>query len=95
LHQKKELYQAAGVKEYIVVLLNGQQIRWHRLVGDRYQELQITPGGFIKSVVFPGLWLNVDALITENSTKLLEALELGLASTEHAEFVDELDRRRT
>lgn len=95
LHQKKELYQAAGVEEYIVILLNGPAVRWHRLVGHRYQEFQITPEGIIKSVVFPGLWLKVDALLTGNSTKLLETLELGLASTEHAEFVDELARRRT
>src|SRR5262245_15596380 len=37
LHQKKELYEAAGVKEYVAVLLEEQSVRWHRLVGGRYQ----------------------------------------------------------
>src|SRR5438876_4280527 len=37
LHQKLDLYQAAGVKEYMTVLLKDREVRWHRLVGKTYK----------------------------------------------------------
>ena len=95
LHQKKDLYAAAGVKEYLAVLLEKGEVRWHRLVGDTYQLTPCPPGGVIRSVVFPGLWLNVAALLANDLRALLETLEKGLASPEHAEFVERLGRKPT
>ncbi|MCE9532667.1 MAG: Uma2 family endonuclease, partial [Planctomycetes bacterium] len=39
LHQKLELYQSAGVEEYLVFLLKKQEVRWHRLVKGKYQHM--------------------------------------------------------
>lgn len=94
LHQKLELYQAAGVKEYLVVLLQEQKVRWHRLVGNAYQLLSAGKDGIIRSVVFPGLWLHVKALLAGDMKKVLEVLDQGLRSPEHAAFVAQLKKRR-
>ena len=42
LHAKLDLYESAKIPEYLVVLLYEQQIRWHVLVRDRYE--QMPPG---------------------------------------------------
>ena len=93
LHQKKDLYAAAGVKEYLAVLLKSGEVRWHRLVPDSYQTVPCSPDGVIRSVVFPGLWLNVAALLAGDLRALLDTLEKGLATPEHAEFVERLARK--
>ncbi len=90
LHQKKDLYEAAGVQEYIVVLLREKEVRWHRLVGKRYQLVPVPPDGVLRSNVFPGLWLNVPALLSGDQRQVLETLHQGLHSTDHAEFVARL-----
>ncbi len=39
LHQKLDVYQNAGVQEYLVVLLKKKEIRWHRLVRGKYKRM--------------------------------------------------------
>ena len=94
LHQKLELYVAAGVQEYVAVLLREREIRWHRRIGGTYELLPESAEGLIQSVVFPGLWLNVPALLNENMASVLKSLSLGIQSAEHAEFVARLKRQR-
>ena len=48
--------------------------------------------GLIRSEVFPGLWLHVEALLQGNLAEVLSALQQGIASPEHAAFVDRLGR---
>ena len=93
LHQKKDLYAAAGVKEYLAVLLHERELRWQRLVGDEYQSLQQSPDGVVRSLIFPGLWLHVRALLSGNMLQVLDTLKQGLESSEHAEFVQQLARK--
>lgn len=40
--------------------------------------------------MFPGLWLDPAALIAGQMPRVLEILDLGLAASEHAEFVRRL-----
>jgi hypothetical protein len=46
--------------------------------------------GIWRSRVFPGLWLDGAAFIAGDMKKVLAVLQLGMASTEHAEFVRRL-----
>jgi Uma2 family endonuclease len=94
LHEKLDLYRAAGVREYLVVLPEAGEVRWHRLVGDTYQLLSPGPDGVLRSVVFPGLWLHAQALLEGNMPLVMQTLQEGLASPEHAQFVADLARRR-
>jgi len=94
LHQKLALYQSAGVQEYVTILLAEQEARWHRLVRGNYELMRPSPDGSLRSQVFPGLWLKPEALLTGNSAKVYEPLQLGLQSAEHADFVRLLASRK-
>jgi Uma2 family endonuclease len=95
LHQKLDVYEKAGVQEYLVVLLKKNKIRWHRLVKGKYQLLRPDAAGVYRSRVFPGLWLDSKALFMNEPARVLAKLQEGLESPEHARFVDELAARRT
>jgi Uma2 family endonuclease len=94
LGPKFRLYQKTGVKEYLIVLLKERQTRWHRLAAGKYQPMTPDEDGLLRSVVFPGLWLNADALLAGDIAKLLANLQEGLSSKEHAEFVQRLARKK-
>lgn len=94
LYQKLELYQSAGVPEYIVVLLHEKEIRWHILVDGAYQLLQPDRHGVYRSRVFPGLWLDAPAFFRDDMRQVLAKLNEGLQSPEHQAFVDRLAQRK-
>jgi Uma2 family endonuclease len=95
LHQKLDLYRAAGVREYVAVLVEEAEVRWHRLVAGAYQRAQPDAQGVFRSEQFPGLWLNAPALLQGTDRDVLDALEAGLHSPEHAAFVALLQQRRS
>lgn len=94
LHEKKEAYRKNAVQEYIVWRVEDAAIDWFRLRGDRYELLPADIDGVIKSEVFPGLWLDSAALLRGDFERVLEVLQAGLASPEHAAFVKTLEERR-
>jgi Uma2 family endonuclease len=94
LTKKKKLYREAGVREYIVFLLAERKLLWYRLVGRTYKLMASPADGILRSQVFPGLWLDVPALLTGDMARVLQVLRQGLDSSEHASFVQELARRR-
>jgi Uma2 family endonuclease len=90
--QKYEAYRAAGVPEYLVWRTEEQEVLWHALKRKKYVLLSPDARGVIRSEVFPGLWLNVPALLAGNLAEVLATLQLGLASPEHAAFVARLQK---
>ena len=94
LHQKLDLYEKAGVQEYLALLVYEQEVRWHVLVNGRYERLPPDADGVLRSRAFPGLWLHPQALLNRDIALLLATLQQGLASPEHRQFVEELARRR-
>jgi hypothetical protein len=90
LHQKLDLYEAAGIPEYLAVLLYEREIRWHILTDGRYQLLPPDADGIWRSRVFPGLWLDGAALLARNMVQVIAKLEEGLRSPEHHAFVQRL-----
>ncbi len=94
LHQKLDLYQKAGVQEYLAVLLKEKEIRWHALKNKKYQRLKPGADGIWRSRVFPGLWLDGAALLKGNMRRVLAKLQEGLDSAEHEVFVEKLVKKR-
>jgi Uma2 family endonuclease len=90
LHAKKKVYQRNGVCEYLVWRVVQQKLDWFSLQGGQFQPLPDQPDGLLRSEVFPGLWLDPDALIRGDTAQVLAALQQGLASPEHAAFVARL-----
>jgi len=94
LGPKMALYQTAGVREYVAVLVEEEEIRWHRLVKGVYELCRPTSKGVFRSKVFPGLWLDRPALWKYDMARVLQTLERGLRSAEHAAFVKKLAARK-
>ena len=92
---KMKLYRAAGVKEYLAVLLGESRVVWYRLLDGKYALLEPGSDGLLRSAVFPGLWLDPEALLAQNGARLLDALDLGLHSPEHQDFVKALAQKRS
>lgn len=94
LHEKLDLYQSEGVPEYLAVLVDESELRWHRLVEGVYQVLPAPADGVWRSVTLPGLWLHEAALWQDNVPQIVATLTQGLNSPEHTAFVEQLAQRR-
>ncbi|HEX5083307.1 MAG TPA: Uma2 family endonuclease [Blastocatellia bacterium] len=94
LREKKEAYRRNGVREYIVWPVYDLQLLWFRLEAGEYIQLAPDEDGVIRSRTFPGLWLDVEALLKDDMAKVLATLQQGLASPEHADFVKQLSEER-
>ncbi len=91
LSTKLELYRRVGVREYVTVLLQSRRVVWRELVNGSYKEITVGPDGYLRSRVFPGLWLDPAAL-WDTGRSLRQAVEEGTKSEEHAGFVRYLSR---
>jgi hypothetical protein len=74
----------------VTVLLFEREIRWHVLVDGVYQLMPADADGVWRSRVFPGLWLDGQALLAGNMKQVLAKLNQGIATREHQAFVDRL-----
>ncbi|TAE58850.1 MAG: Uma2 family endonuclease [Nostocales cyanobacterium] len=81
VHDKKRVYQRNGVKEYIVWRTFDQEIDWFVLADSKYVDNKPDAEGIIKSVEFPGLWLNVRALLGGDMQQVLRTLNEGISQT--------------
>jgi hypothetical protein len=90
LGDKLEMYQSNGTREYIVWRVHDAAIDWFVLRESRFQLLPLPPSGIYQSEAFPGLWLDAQALIHGDMARVLQVLQQGLASPEHADFVKRL-----
>lgn len=88
LHDKLEMYRHNGVREYGVWRTYDGAFDWFRLEGDDYISIAPDEGGVIASAVFPGLWLNVKALLAGDLAQVMADLQAGLQSEEHRQFVE-------
>ncbi|QDT38857.1 Uma2 family endonuclease [Stratiformator vulcanicus] len=95
LHRKLKSYQQAGVLEYLVLTTDPAELFWFHRVDGKFERLDLPRDGTFKSAIFPGLWLNVEAIISDDTRAVLATLQRGLADESHAKFVAELESRRT
>lgn len=93
LNRKMLAYQRNGVTEYIVWRTHDEAIDWFLLRDGLFVRQQPDEHGIHKSVAFPGLWLNATALLAPDMSAVLQTLMQGIASQEHAEFVEGLRSR--
>jgi Uma2 family endonuclease len=87
LGPKLEAYRRNGVREYIVWRVLDRQIDWFVLTDGEYRRLEPSDDGLFRSKLFPGLWLDGQALLERNHARVVECLRLGIRSPEHAAFV--------
>jgi hypothetical protein len=94
LHEKLFSYEKNGVLEYIVWRVEDEAVDWFFLRGGKFIRLKRGSDGIYRSKVFPGLWLDPAALVAGNLARVLEVVQQGIASPEHARFVDKLKAKK-
>ncbi len=87
LHDKLDAYRRNGVREYVVWRVCERQVDWFVLRDGRYEKLSVGKDNVYRSEVFPGLWLDVIAVIEGNLARVLEVLQQGINSQQHSEFI--------
>lgn len=92
LHTKLTVYRRNQVREYVVWRVLDQAIDWFVLRGSQFDQVAPDAAGIIRSEVFPGLWLDVAALLQGDLAKVFSVVQQGLATPEHAAFVERLNR---
>jgi len=93
LGTKKQSYELAGVREYCVILVKESRVIWFIRGRKHFTEMKAKDGIF-RSVVFPGLWLGEKELFGKSSKPLLEILQLGMSTPEHAAFLGTLKAKQ-
>lgn len=94
LHDKLGAYQRNGVREYVVWRVEDKAIDWFILHGTKFRRMPKDKDGVYRSRIFPGLWLDAQALIDGDLQKVLRVVQDGIQSEEHQKFVDRLAARK-
>ena len=87
---KFRVYRDKGISEYVLWRVEDQEIDWFVLRDDQYVALRPAADGILHSEVFPGLWLDPAGLMAMDTGRVLDALQRGFASPEHAAFVERM-----
>lgn len=93
LHDKRRAYARNGVREYLVIQTYEKRVDWFVLRESGYESLAADEKGILRSEFFPGLWIQPAALWSGDLATMLAVLQEGLASPEHAAFVEQLSAR--
>ena len=93
LNTKLQIYQRNNVREYIVWRMEDRVIDWFVLRQSQYELLALTSDGLLQSEHLPGLWLDPAALMAFDLARVLQVLQQGVTSLEHAAFVAQLRQR--
>ena len=78
LHDKLHVYRRHGVREYIVWRVYDDELDWFALQAGEYVRLDADEDGILRSRVFPGLHLHVQALLEGDGATVLQELRQGL-----------------
>jgi Uma2 family endonuclease len=90
LREKLEVYPRNEVQEYVVWRVWDQAIDWFVLREGKCERLEPGADGVYRSIVLPGLWLDAAALLRGDLVTVGRVAQEGIASAEHAAFVDRL-----
>jgi len=90
LQTKFEIYRRNGVLEYLVWETIAEEFHWFVLENGEYHRLLPDENQQLRSRVFPGLWLDVPAVLGGKLAQVLDVVQHGLATEEHREFVAQL-----
>lgn len=92
LHDKLKVYRRNRVQEYLVWRVDDRQLDWFCWREGEYILLEPNAGGILCSEIYPGLWLDREALLSGNLARVIAVVQQGLATTEHQELVERLSK---
>jgi Uma2 family endonuclease len=79
-HDKLDSYRGAGILEYILYRTEDGELDWFALENETYVQLPVDENGVIHSRIFPGLWLDRNALLAGDGAKVVAVLQDGMKS---------------
>jgi hypothetical protein len=85
--EKLDTYRSFGVPECLLWRTEQDTIELLRLEDDEYRPIPADADGIVRSRVFPGLWLDFEAMLNGDRKRVKAVLEMGLGSVEHAGYV--------
>ncbi len=89
-HEKRDVYERLGVQEYLLWRVLDARLDWWTLRDGAYVALKPRHDGVHCSQVFPGLWLDLRALLAGEHRRVSTVLDKGLRSAEHTAFVKKI-----
>jgi Uma2 family endonuclease len=92
---KRALYQRSGVQEYLVWRVEEGQVDWWELAAGEYCPLSPDERGVLCSRVFPGLCLNVPALLAGDIAAVAATVQECVGTPAHRAFVEGLAQQTT
>jgi hypothetical protein len=92
MNQKREDYERTGVLEYLVLCVKERELHWFHFPSRRL--IRPDRGGIARSRLFPGLWIDVQALMKRDGKRLTAVVQKGMAGRAHAAFVKRLEKAR-
>jgi Uma2 family endonuclease len=87
---RRRMYLEASVQEYLIWRVEEQVLEWLILQNGAYEALSPRADGLLCSEVFPGLWIDPQAMIANDRSRILDVILQGTVSPEHAAFVQRL-----
>lgn len=93
LFEKRDDYRKAGVREYLVLCVAERELHWFHFPSG--EMIRPDREGISRSREFPGLWIDIAALMARDTKQLRAVLERSLARREHATFVRRLQAARS
>ena len=90
LHSKFAIYRRNGVQEYFIWKTEAREILWYSLQAGQYELLTADADGIVRSRVFPGLWLDVPALLEDQFSTVMACGQRGLQTPEYEAFQQRL-----
>jgi Uma2 family endonuclease len=94
LGPKRREYASAGVREYVVRAVGPDEIYWFAQDEGELVRRAASEDGIYRSTVFPGLWLDPEALLEGDTRRLRALIDEGCATPEHRAFVARLEAAR-
>ena len=94
LHTKLRVYHRNHVREYVVWRVLDNAIDWLIAREGRYEPLLPGDDGIYRSEVLPGLWLDAAALLRGDLATVVQTVQQGVTSAEHAAFVERLQQEK-
>jgi len=93
LHDKKQAYRRNQVQEYVVWQIEDERVDWFVLEDEAYLSLSPDEAGCLTSRVFPGLVLDVEALLAADFSSVLSRVQEQVGTDAHTAFVERLGNR--
>ena len=94
LHDKLRAYRRNGVRDYLVWRTRDGRFDWFELADSVYRPRRPDASGLVRSRVFPGLVLALEALLRDDLPAVVEAQRRALGEPAHAAFAERLQRTR-